>query len=260
MKQGQYQRKGLIGKRYGALEVLEVSKTAVLQSGARKYWFRLRCSCGNSDYVVAESNLRQLKDMRCPICRNGKDPAIAAHALSSIWHGMHDRCYRVTADAYQYYGARGIEVCDRWRKVDGDLAATRAAFRAFVEDMGERPPGMSLDRVAVDGPYSPENCRWATATEQNQNRRISEIRKLEKHLGLQSGSIAAMAKKYGKPIEPAMPKLANLTPGSRVAWQTIFEVPRKKVDPTKRRRPNVSPAMRRHLEWAASQNFSGGTQ
>lgn len=81
------------------------------------------------------------------------------------WQDMLQRCNNPKSQSYKDYGARGVSVCERW-----------LAFDSFIEDMGPRPDGRSLDRINNDGNYEPSNCRWADLTTQNRNTRRSTSR------------------------------------------------------------------------------------
>jgi len=164
-KQG-YTFKDLTDKQIGRLLVIKRSSKK-LTNGS--YYWHCKCACGKAVIVPAPSLVKATsKSCGCwqkenmslvkSIHRN------AVHGKESreykTWQGMKDRCSRPKASNYKYYGARGIKVCDRWLK-----------FENFLADMGKRPLGTTLDRVDTNGDYKLSNCRWATATQQINNRR-----------------------------------------------------------------------------------------
>lgn len=115
------------------------------------------CGCLNRDRIV-ERNTKH----------GGTQRGKARHPLYNLWAGMKARCSDPNHIAFKNYGAKGIKVCERWLD-----------FQNFVEGMGPRPSGTSIDRIKTDGDYEPENCRWATRREQQEN--TSRNRYLEVH-------------------------------------------------------------------------------
>jgi len=91
--------------------------------------------------------------------RVGSDGGWTGTRTHNTYKNMVKRCYYSGHSSYKWYGAKGIGVCDRWR----------ASFYNFLEDMGQAPEGMTLDRIDRNEDYGPDNCRWATPAEQIQN-------------------------------------------------------------------------------------------
>jgi hypothetical protein len=96
--------------------------------------------------------------MICSKCGHQNKGGYTKHPLYTTWVGMISRCSSDKNISYQYYGGKGVKVCERWLSFDN-----------FVNDMGERPKGYSLDRIDSNGNYEPSNCRWATPTQQRAN-------------------------------------------------------------------------------------------
>jgi hypothetical protein len=196
------------------------NKLCVLGFAGKKerqyYWF-CECDCGNIK-KIRSANLFNgtIKTCGCRILKKKikKPDSRLKHGHSragqhtetySIWKAIIQRCNNPKNTRYNSYGNRGIAVCQEWLH-----------FENFLKDMGERPKGLSIDRINNDGNYCKENCRWATIDEQMNNRqntlkieynnKIQSLKEWSVELNISYNTLYARVQTYGWTIEKAFTK------------------------------------------------------
>lgn len=154
--------------KFNRLEAIEDTGRRTKSSG-NKIWL-FKCDCGNKKEIA----LTQVKNGYTKSCGCLQREKVTKHGSFSgkgkkttstyrSWMAMKTRCLNKNSKDYKYYGGRGIKICERWKK-----------FENFLEDKGERPKGMTLDRIDNNGDYTPENTRWTTSTKQQNNQRYNK--------------------------------------------------------------------------------------
>lgn len=150
-------------KKFGYLTVI-----AILPCRKTKSMVLCRCDCGvEKPYYRERVKSGRIVSCGCKRSRVGRTHGgCRGKKLSRVyrtWASMISRCTNARHKSYGSYGGRGIKVCDRWQGANG--------FPNFFADMGEPLPDLSIDRIDNDGDYEPVNCRWATRSQQQRNKR-----------------------------------------------------------------------------------------
>lgn len=154
--------KDLTGMKFGRLTIIAYAG----KCKSNKTLWLAECVCGDRR-TYRTGNLMADQATQCRNCQNTthghtkRKEKVGVSRTYKSWSGMIGRCYAHGNSSYKYYGGRGVIVCDRWLE----------SFDNFLEDMGERPTKLSLDRIDPYGNYEPSNCRWASAREQAINKR-----------------------------------------------------------------------------------------
>lgn len=150
----------IIGECYGSLVVQAELPRRKYKNSRPHRMYLCACKCGNTSYVVSQSNLRSLAITHCG-CASARHGGYGTR-LYSVWRGVVQRCTVPSFSQYKNYGGRGIKLCNAW--LDFSI------FRAWAESSGYLD-SLTLERIDNDAGYTPENCMWILKAQQAKNRR-----------------------------------------------------------------------------------------
>lgn len=156
----------MIGQRFGRLVVVGYSH----RNAGRKLYWHGKCDCGKS-HIAQGTNLKNGNIKSCGCLQKETIGSLNyKHGMRNTttyvsWERMKQRCLNPNYKWFKDYRGRGITICKEW--ID--------SFENFLSDMGERPAGMSIDRIDNEKGYYKDNCKWSTRLEQNNNKRNNRI-------------------------------------------------------------------------------------
>lgn len=162
MHEREKKARSFIGKTISDRTIVDVVyKSKLSKDKLRSDWYYL-CICSKGhESCLRMADLTQSTCLKCYIPHNKKEDGVKKRPSYAIWTMMKQRCYNINNKDYKHYGHRGIKVCDRWKN----------SYLLFFQDMGEKPYGLSLDRIDNNGNYEPSNCKWSNQSEQINNSR-----------------------------------------------------------------------------------------
>lgn len=220
-----YKNEKWIGQKFGMMTIEGFERST---RGKTTCWkWICRCECGNvrsvSPYKLLTGHTVSCGCRKAERIATYNKNAKRTHGgrydrLYQIWHGMKQRCYWSGCRDYKNYGARGIEICDEW-------LSDYSSFRSWAY-MNGYDDDLSIDRIDVNGNYCPDNCRWATVLQQQNNRRtcnyyeyngeIMTVAEISRITGVKSGTIYHRINNLGWDPQKAFTTPADKTRSNHV--------------------------------------------
>lgn len=159
-------RREVVGHRFGSLVILSEAPPSYRSNGSPMRRVVAKCDCGQEKNMLLHNILHGISSScgcKAGAHKHGHRPASGQSRTYNTWRAMLNRCHNPKHTAYNRYGAKGIAVCEQWRD----------SFATFLEDMGERPEGCTLDRKDGTKGYFKDNCQWSTPKEQHANSNLT---------------------------------------------------------------------------------------
>lgn len=189
----------ITGKRFGNLVAIRYDHSKIQKCGSRNPYWLFKCDCGNEKVIQKKSVVRG-RIVSCGCQQHKLKHGLSYTRIHKIWHGIKQRCLNKNNSRYNWYGGKGIKICDEWK--DSFINFYEWSVSSGYNDT------LTIDRIDFNGNYCPENCRWISQKDQKRN---TSKNILITYKG-ETLCLAALAEKYGIKFSTAYSRIKRGKP------------------------------------------------